>query len=148
MTEPTAHLRLTATEVDALRELLSQFLELLDSSAPSSDPALARLAPSGYTNDAEADREFRRLTEGDLMTRRRTDAEAVSTALGGDNVRLDLRLAEPEAEMWMRTLAAMRLVLAERLGIANEDNHRPMDPNFRVYDWLGYRLERLIDAFD
>lgn len=141
-------MRFAKTEVAALRELLSQFLELLDSGSVSSDPALGRLAPRAYHDDEHADREFRRLTEGDLMTRRRTDAETVNTSLGTTDTRLEVVMDEQEAETWMRTLSAMRLVLAERLGITSDDAQHAHDPNYGVYEWLGYRLELLVDAFD
>ena len=57
-------------------------------------------------------------------------------------------LGESEAQAWMRTLSAVRLVLATRLGIQTEDDHKPDDPRFGVYDWIGYRLEGLITALD
>ena len=43
----------------------------------------------------------------------------------------------------MRTLTAIRLVIASRLGIEDEDDRDEDDPRFGVYDWLGYRLEGL-----
>ena len=42
----------------------------------------------------------------------------------------------------------MRLVLATRLGIDSETDHDPEVPAFAVYDWLGYRLELLVQAAD
>ncbi len=39
-----------------------------------------------------------------------------------------------------------RLVLATRLGIRSDDDHDPADPRFGVYDWLGYRLDGLVQA--
>src|SRR5699024_8420428 len=49
---------------------------------------------------------------------------------------------------WMRTLAALRLVVASRLGIAISDDHEFTDPRFHLYDWLGYRLDELIRLAD
>ena len=43
-------------------------------------------------------------------------------------------------------LAAIRLVLATRLGIRSEEDHDEDDPRFGIYDWLGYRLDGLVQA--
>ena len=43
-------------------------------------------------------------------------------------------------------LAAIRLVLATRLGIRSEEDHDVDDPRFGIYDWLGYRLDGLVQA--
>jgi len=48
----------------------------------------------------------------------------------------------------LRTLSAIRLVLATRLGIQADDDHDSTDPRFGIYDWLGYRLDSLITAID
>ncbi len=47
---------------------------------------------------------------------------------------------------WLRTLAAVRLVLASRLGIIDDDDHSDDDPRFGIYDWLGFRLDGLVRA--
>ena len=52
------------------------------------------------------------------------------------------------ARAWLRTLAAIRLVLASRLGIEVAEDHDPDDPRFGIYDWLGYRLDGLVAAVD
>ena len=67
-------------------------------------------------------------------------------AAGDPASTIELMLSAPEAAAWLRTLAALRLVLASRLGIRTEDDHDPEDPRFGVYDWLGYRLELLVRA--
>ena len=60
---------------------------------------------------------------------------------GPDTDVVDLALSPDDARAWMRTLAAIRLVVASRLGIETEDDHDEDDPRFGVYDWLGYRLD-------
>jgi len=55
-------------------------------------------------------------------------------------------LARADAHAWLRTLAAVRLVLATRLGIGDADEHLDGDPRFGIYDWLGYRLDGLVRA--
>ncbi len=59
---------------------------------------------------------------------------------------MQLRLDPEDLQAWLRTLAAIRLVLATRLGIKTEDDHDEDDPRFGIYDWLGYRLDGLVRA--
>jgi hypothetical protein len=46
----------------------------------------------------------------------------------------------------LRTIAAVRLILASRLGIASDDDRPVDDPRYGVYEWLAYRLDQLIEA--
>jgi hypothetical protein len=41
----------------------------------------------------------------------------------------------------------VRLVMATRLGITTEEEQDD-DPRFGVYNWLGFRLEGLLQAID
>src|SRR5690606_37695440 len=118
-------------------------------------PAVARLVPDAYPDDAHAGREFRHATEHELLDRRRDDANRVlsdlkasgaSGADGADDAVVDVALSPDDARAWMRSLAALRLIIASRLGVADEDDHDPDDPRFGVYDWLGYRLDGLVHA--
>ena len=61
---------------------------------------------------------------------------------------MQLRLDPEDLQAWLRTLAALRLVLASRLGITTEDDHDGDDPRFGIYDWLGFRLDGLVRAAD
>ncbi|WP_460773496.1 DUF2017 family protein [Microbacterium sp. GXF7504] len=152
---------ITRVEALHLRELVAQFVDLL-SDPRSDDPAVARLTPSAYPDDPDAAREFRSVTERELLRRRTDDAGAVlaDLAVAGDVSEIaDLPMAEAVTELevpldaeraasWMRTLNAVRLVLAERLGIQTEDDVDATDPRFAVYEWLGYRLDTLVRALD
>ncbi len=151
--------RVEAAHLDAL---VAQFVEVLDATGADrgADPAVARLVPDAYRDDADAADEFRALTQGELLDRRRTDATVVRASLRGltelpDDV-ADPTLAElvivelddHQAQAWLRTLAAVRLVLATRLGIVQEDTHDDDDPRFAIYDWLGYRLQSLVETLE
>lgn len=142
--------------------LVGQFAELLDSTDdadPTADPAVRRLVPDAYA-DAAAAHEFRSLTESDLLSRRQSDAAIVIASLADLSDLVDdpedpalvevvtVRLDPDTVQAWLRTLAAIRLVLATRLGIADEDDHDEQDPRFGIYDWLGYRLDGLVRAID
>ncbi|MDQ1136867.1 hypothetical protein QE410_001666 [Microbacterium sp. SORGH_AS 1204] len=158
MSERIVVLEISGLEALHLAGIVGQFRDLLTASRSTDDPAVARLTPDAYPDDDSASREFRRLTGGDLLERRGQDAETVLRTLGIDGADLDpasdpdatiaVALGESEAQAWMRTLSAVRLVLATRLGIQTEDDHEPDDPRFGVYDWIGYRLDGLITALD
>jgi hypothetical protein len=155
-------MEMTRIEAAHLMGLVGQFLDVLDASAPgdSTDPAVRRLTPDAYPQDDDASAEFRAMTQSDLLDRRRSDAHAVLSGLaiaGADPVALteensldtvSLVLSTDDCASWLRALAALRLVLAERLGITDEDAHDDDDPRFAIYDWLGYRLDALIQEID
>jgi len=157
----TVVLELTRMEAAHLAGLVTQFAELLeDADSAGGDPAIARLVPDAYAGDAAAAREFRELTESDLLERRRQDAGIVLSTLSAaaalpedvaadDAVLMELvELAlDPETvQAWLRCLAAIRLVLATRLEIRSEDDHDVEDPRFGIYEWLGYRLDGIVQA--
>ncbi|MDT0117909.1 DUF2017 family protein [Microbacterium sp. PRF11] len=158
MNERIVVMEVSGLEALHLAGIVGQFRDLLAETRADTDPAVTRLLPDAYPDDAQASREFRRLTGADLLQRRADDAATVLRTLGHDGTDLDpesdpdaaiaVALGETEALAWMRTLAAVRLVLATRLGIQTDDDHHPDDPRFGVYDWIGYRLDGLMTALD
>ena len=147
-----------AIEVHQLADLVGQFLSLLRDSGPvlrtgrDGDP-LTRLTPAVYPQDPEASAEFAAATRDDLLDRRADDARIVRDALDsvlGDDTAIPAELTIPEAHIdaWLRTLAALRLVIASRLGIEDGPAPDPGDPRLGVYEWLGYRLELLVESAD
>ena len=154
----TVVMEITHMEAAHLAGLVRQFRDLLDGfgqdAAAPADPAVARLVPDAYPGDEAAGRQFRDLTENELLARRDRDAQVVLSTLGdpaADDARTDtfvVDLSAAQCEAWLRTLAALRLVLASRLGISSETDHDDDDPRFGIYEWLGYRLELLVQAAD
>lgn len=150
----------TRVEAVHLRGLVGQFVDLLSDADAASDPAVSRLTPSAYPDDAASADQFRAATRADLLRRRSEEAATVLADLASageldpaDDHAFDEALTQMEISLeprqvaaWLRTLNAVRLVLAERLGIDDEDDHPADDPRFGVYEWLGYRLELLIGA--
>jgi hypothetical protein len=171
-------------EADLLRSLASQLVELLrnEEAAPREhadpleamlsfdgpttepeDPVLARLFPSAYDEDEEAASEFRRFTEGALR-----DGKAVGAAtiidtleeaglpaqLGDQKVVIDVELDEAAALVWLKTFTDLRLALATRLEVEQDDEafwralpeDDPRSQAHDIYEWIGALQETLVDA--
>ncbi|MFJ2741598.1 DUF2017 domain-containing protein [Streptomyces sp. NPDC087440] len=139
------------------------------SEAPA-DPALARLFPEAYVDprsepDDEAraaSAEFRRFTENDLRTRKREDAlsvvrnlDALASAAGDGEPGVVLKLTPEESRRWLGTLNDLRLTIASRLDITEEDegeelyrlpDEDPRKPMVMAYLWLGGMQETLVET--
>lgn len=152
MTGSGIRLPMQSIEAQHLAELVEQFLDLLRETELGADAALNRLTPAAYPEDADASAEFADATSAELLDRRAADAHVVQHGLasrGEDpDVRDELVLAPSEVDAWLRTLAALRLVIASRLGIEDDPAPDPEDPRLGVYEWLGYRLDLLVEAAD
>ena len=171
-------------EADLLRSLASQLVELLrnevaaptashdpledllDFSGPTTepdDPVLARLFPTAYPDDEEAAGEFRRFTEGALRDGKAASAvriiDTVEEAglpaeLEEDGLWIDVELSRDEAHSWMRSFTDVRLALATRLGIEEQDEayweslpeDDPRSHVHDIYEWVGYLQETLVQA--
>jgi hypothetical protein len=115
------------------------------------DPAIARLLPDAYGDDADASGDFRRMTEQSLATRKVDNARVVVDTLATDEGRV--RLTDAEAHSWMKGVADIRLTLAARLGIEHDGDTGATDGDTALamhdlYDWLAYVTETLIDALE
>ena len=173
----------TGFEADLLRSLAAQLVELLrneeavphgqdpleammDFSGPTSapeDPVLARLFPTAYSDDEEAAAEFRRFTEAALRDGKAAAACTIIDALeeaglppimDEEGLMIDVELDPPTAEIWMRSFTDLRLALATRLGVEQDDDEYwdalpdddPRAQAHDIYDWVGYLQETLIRA--
>ena len=168
--------RFTPGEADVLAHLVEQLLDLLGAedepdedadplatltgltdgplSAPA-DPALARLLPDAYLDDADRAAEFRRFTEDDLRSGKREAAHTMLATLPRDGQ--EATLDADEAARWLSALNDLRLALGTRLAVT-EDTYTeledaadadPDDPRVQalsIYVWLGYLQESLIRA--
>jgi hypothetical protein len=120
-----------------------------------SDPALARLFPDAYGDDAAAAGEFRRYTESDLRAGKRAAASHVVSQLrplldAGGKLVLD----RDDVDLWLTWLNDVRLVLGTRLEVTDdgfEDDLDPQDPRWeltQVYGWLAWLQESLLASVD
>lgn len=121
-----------------------------------SDPALARLFPDAYA-DLESASDFRRFTEARMRTEKMQRVGLVLQSLRGSG-RIDLDVAATDA--WLRELTDLRLVLAARLDIKDEEGVEDWETDVRdgeregaplamlhsIYNWLGWLHETLVAA--
>ena len=141
-------LALAEHERGLLADLAGQLAGLLEG-GDLRDGAVARLLPSAYPDDAEADAEFRRWTSGDVTARKLDGARTVAELLAtdeGEGVVLD----DDQQQVLLRTLTDLRLVLGQRLGVTadgfvdSDDEHELVLRD--VFDWLGWVQESLLQA--
>jgi hypothetical protein len=171
-------------EADLLRSLAAQLVELLrneaavprddvdpleamlDFSGPTTapeDPVLARLFPTAYHDDEEAAAEFRRYTEGGLRDGKAAAAISIidtleeaglPAELDQDGLVIDVELDPATAETWLRSFTDLRLALATRLGVEEDDDdywlalpdEDPRSQAHDIYQWVGYLQETLVAA--
>jgi hypothetical protein len=104
-----------ASDEDALLARLEADLAV----EPPADPAVARLLPDGSRDDPDLAQSFRRLTEQDLRERKRDSLGLAAAAL---RRAAPVVLDDSEAQALLKGLTDVRLVLAERLGIATDED--------------------------
>lgn len=156
----SGNISLAMIEGQNLLHLVDEFIELILGGRDQPDAGIDRLAPNAYPQDDTAAAEFRESTRRDLLDRRVADALDVRSALepfDRDDVdpsaptaleMHDVVIPAAETDAWLRTFSAMRLVVASRLGIDRDDAHDPQDSRFYVYDWLGFRLDQIVNLAD
>jgi hypothetical protein len=155
-------LRLDDAMTGLLTALADQLDPLLDD--PSADRGLRRLFPPAHTDDVLAEAAWEIEQGGRLREARRAALEVVRTA-GGDP------LTEDQLVAWVQGVNALRLVLAERLGVDGDEEvevaslERALalaeDPSadpaardeavrlvhmWQVYEVLGYLLHHAVEA--
>ncbi|MCQ1952934.1 DUF2017 domain-containing protein [Arthrobacter jinronghuae] len=142
-------------ERDLLRKLFSDVQSLLEpdtaadadplaamvgidpSAAVPDDSALLRLLPNGTTGNDDDALEFRRFTERTLRESKQAALRAAALQLETAPLRLDTE----QAQLFARALNDVRLVLADRLGLENDEDaerlHDITDPS-KAEDLDGY----------
>lgn len=170
-------------EADLLRSLASQLVELLHNESaiveasidpfealldftgpttPPEDPVLARLFPTAYPDDESAAGEFRRFTESSLRdTKSRNASQVIDTLeeaglppLLEEGLTIDVELTGPEPMVWLKSFTDMRLALATRLGVTDDDQDYwedlpeddPTVQVWHIYNWVGFLQETLVRA--
>jgi hypothetical protein len=142
----------THDEAEVLTDIARQLEALLAGYEDlAGDAALERLLPDGYRDNEEDAAEFRRFTQGELVDEKVAGARTIIESLTVRTVRgeVQLLLSAQEAFAWLRSLNDIRLALAARLGITDENWRPPQNDNdYAIYLWLGqvqYSLLRAVD---
>jgi hypothetical protein len=135
-------LRLPADEQVLLREVAASTRVLL---AEGDDPSLRRLFPPAY-DDPELDAEYRELTGGQLAAGREQALELLESTVGEE------KLSAKEADLWLRALNDVRLVLGTRLDVTEDldwNRVEPEDaraPELALYAYISWIQEQLVQA--
>ncbi|MET0303639.1 MAG: DUF2017 family protein [Microbacteriaceae bacterium] len=138
-------------EAGVLGSVARQLSVLLADAAALDDPAVTRMMPDAYPDDAEASAEFRRFTREDMASRKAATAAAIADAVGTESVDsepMTVRLDGAAADRWLRGLADLRITLASRLGIEHDDDEAPDDATGALYHWLGELQWALVETMD
>ncbi len=156
---------------------LAELLEFHGPVKAPEDPVLARLLPDAYRDDDESAEEFRRYTERGLRDQKARNGavvlhsldagtpdldESASTGAAGaegededdEGEPIEVELDREQAQAWLRSLTDVRLALAARLGVEQDDDEKwaalpDSDPQaylHNVYNWLGFLQETLVEA--
>lgn len=139
----TLEVRLGSREREALRQLSEELREML---ASPTDPALRRLFPPGYSDDAVREAGYQMMMGDDLRQRHLAAAEVLGQSADAE------RLDPEQAASWLKAINSVRLVLGTRLGIEDDEQEisisrdDPDLPIWALYEFLGTLLYDLVDA--
>jgi len=110
------------------------------------DPSLRRLFPPAYPDDSEADDEFRRLMQEELLEGKLAALRVVEETADSDN------LSEEQLEGWLGALESLRLYLGTQLDVSEETYQEALDPNdpaapaLALYGYLSWLQEEAVMA--
>ncbi len=116
------------------------------------DPALARLFPDAYADDAEASADFRRYTEQGLRQRKSAGLQSALDSLGEEPH--EIVLTQDQAYAWLGALNDIRLVLGERLDVTEGfeevlDSLAEDEPRlalYGIYEFMGWLQDTMVEA--
>ena len=135
-------LNLPPEERALLQSLPAQFREVLQ----TDDPSLRRIFPPAYTDDDDANDEFRRLMREELLEGKLAALEIVE-----ETATLD-RLTGEQLEGWLGALESLRLFLGTQLDVTEEtyaielDPDDPSAPALALYSYLSWLQEQAVEA--
>lgn len=137
----------TDVEAAVLSDFMRQAVELMQSaSTPDRDRALDRLLPSAYPDDPDAAAAYRRSTEESLLEHKILNAKTVILSA---HSAVPVRLSPSQVQSWLRAIADLRLIIAQRLGIEQDDDLGTGDGFVQdVYQWLAYLQASMLEAME
>jgi hypothetical protein len=135
-------LHLPPEERELIRSLPAQFREVLQ----TNDPDLRRLFPPAYTDDDDANDEYRRLMREELLEGKLAALEIVEQTAGADH------LTGEQLEGWLGALESLRLFLGTQLDVSEETYAQELDPDdpstlaLALYGYLSWLQEEAVEA--
>jgi hypothetical protein len=123
--------------------LLPQLREVI---ADPGDERARRLFPTAYPDDPERDAEYQRYMRDELVSSRLAAIERVEQSV---QARM---LSQEEAESWVQSLNALRLVLGTLLDVSEDADLSLVGPDhpdagsYALYAYLSGLLEELVQA--
>ena len=126
-------------------------------------PDLHREGVDHLDAHAQAAADFRRFTEGSLRDGKAAGAASIIDTLedaglpphlGEQRLVIDVELDEGSALAWLKSFTDLRLALATRLEVEQDDeaywamlpDDDPRAQAHDIYEWVGYLQETLVDA--
>ena len=137
-------LALDERERELIRQLLGELRGLL--ALDVDDPRVRRLYPAAYADDEDKEDEYRRLTQEELKQGRLANVDLIEGSLEAK------ALDAAQLTAWMQAVNALRLILGTILGITEDDQELPFDPDDpdaqtqALYAYLGGLLDEIVDA--
>lgn len=137
-------------EADLVRQVIHQYLDLIDHRSGAEPDVVERLFPAA-SDDPKVAADFQELSTDSLAREKREAAETALGLLGGQGGS-ELRLSEEEADAWLRLLTDLRLSIGTRIGVTEEtmatdpDPEDPEDWPLAVLHYLGALQESLVGA--
>jgi hypothetical protein len=135
--------RLSWQERELVRGLCGELRTLLE----RGDEAVARLYPPAYREDEEAAAEFAQLVHPELTQQRLAALELLDATAQAET------LDQGEAEAWCGALNDLRLVLGDRLGVAEDLDlgaidlaRHPRGRELALYGWLTHLQGAAVEA--
>jgi len=129
-----------------LRQLVSELgMMLTGEEMLGADPGLRRLFPPAYTDEPEAEAEYRDLMHEDLVERRRAALKTVTDTLEAAEVDAD------QLSGWLSAINDLRLVIGTKLDVQEGDgvDIDPDDPDAAtraIYLYLSMLEEEVVEA--
>ena len=141
-------IKITEDERSLLADLIDQLRELVLSTSPEGDvdPALRRLYPTAYADDAQHEAEYQRLMRDQLLERRLSHLDVVENTLN------DQELNQESLSSWIMSINDLRLVLGTHLDVSEDEEPRFLDDDdpkqhqSAIYHYLSHLLGELIEV--
>lgn len=145
-------INLDVEERELIHRLLGELRDLL-TEPDVDDERLRRLFPSAYhqPQDAEYDKEFRRLMRDEIITSRLAGLDLVTESLA-PKLSAPPTLSEAQMSALLQALNGVRLVLGTMLDVSEDhdlteiaDDH-PLVGEYHLYDFLSWVLDSSVRA--